>query len=571
VKITDIGDRKVDCLTPAKLSGFYKAVGGDYDGIYSSKPSLLDACSFCATALFVKVPDPNISFIYQSIGCQHTLQPTINDFAPPSIPALTSKGFVRWQSIETLLGPQEHVPYLQYAVAHFNLKHPDTGEAFPVELPKEAFPLVPDPEIEKWHAKCAEKLKPQEDSPEASYRRVRNFQSSSTLPGHGEVRYGYVHVKWPGLSKDPGLRPSEDYFTSKPIRRSKTGVENPNYSRPREPERRRSRTSPPEPPSRGRRRSSVPENLYSPAPDVPDSPLSPHDGLRPPSETHRRRHSHPRHGHRSSSSSSSSSSDESPAPSPGPQQRRHSSQPFGAAAAAAGEIPGVRYGPAIQRSHPYSAPSLSHPTLAPTDGPSARRRGLSVPDVEKREKERELRDRYPERYPERDRNRYPQRDKDRERERDRDRDKAHTFYKVSPSRPLDTTSTFPLPKLAKVFSKDRLHSHSHSHSHDNEHSRSPAGRDKGSVRWRDLLGVKIPQRGSKGDMAEGQEKEDSGGSGRDGRSGASPEKEKYRRDEFRTREREREGELDGEGRRSSSYDARRRREWEREVERGGTR
>ncbi|RDL42552.1 uncharacterized protein BP5553_02531 [Venustampulla echinocandica] len=139
--IESVGDKNDKNLSPAKLATFYKAVGGNYDSLFSD------------------VPHPSISWIYASIGCQHTLQPTTNEFEPPSIPALTQRGFVRWQSIEILLGPEEHVPFIQSAVRDFGIKNPGTGENFPADLPKEAFPLEPDVEIERWHNECAVKLR----------------------------------------------------------------------------------------------------------------------------------------------------------------------------------------------------------------------------------------------------------------------------------------------------------------------------------------------------------------------------------------------------------------------------
>ena len=111
------------------------------------------------SGLFIEVPHPSISWIYASIGCQHSLLQTTDNFSPPSIPALTESGFVRWQSIEILLGPEEQFPFIQKAVRTFGIKNPDTGEPFPIDLPREAFPILPDLEIEKWHNKCAEKLR----------------------------------------------------------------------------------------------------------------------------------------------------------------------------------------------------------------------------------------------------------------------------------------------------------------------------------------------------------------------------------------------------------------------------
>ncbi|AEO70113.1 uncharacterized protein THITE_2151762 [Thermothielavioides terrestris NRRL 8126] len=137
----EIGDKNEKHLTPAKLAAFYKTAGHDWD------------------SFFVEMPHLAISTVYSGLGCQHWLLPSDDDFAPPSIPALTLKGFVQWQTIQTLLGPQTQVPVLQFAAAHWALKHPDTGEPLPVDLPKEAFPSEADPDTDHWHQECARRAR----------------------------------------------------------------------------------------------------------------------------------------------------------------------------------------------------------------------------------------------------------------------------------------------------------------------------------------------------------------------------------------------------------------------------
>jgi hypothetical protein len=128
-------------LSPFKLASFYKSVGGNYD------------------SLFVDVPYPSISWIWASLGCKHILLPSHDRFKPPSIPALTKPGFVRWQAIQILLEPEEHVPFMQTALRNFPIKDPDTKVLFPKDLPAEVFPLVPDVGVAKWHGDCADKLR----------------------------------------------------------------------------------------------------------------------------------------------------------------------------------------------------------------------------------------------------------------------------------------------------------------------------------------------------------------------------------------------------------------------------
>ena len=130
----------VHCLTPTKLATFYRLVGGDYD------------------PLFLDTSRASLSFIYQSLGCLHTLQPEKNPYSPPTVPALTPQGFVRWQTVQLLLEPDEHVPFLQEAVKRFELTNPADGEPFPSVLPREALPIKPDLQMTEWHDTVSEKL-----------------------------------------------------------------------------------------------------------------------------------------------------------------------------------------------------------------------------------------------------------------------------------------------------------------------------------------------------------------------------------------------------------------------------
>ncbi|EAW10951.1 uncharacterized protein ACLA_065850 [Aspergillus clavatus NRRL 1] len=119
-------------LTPDRMAAFYRKVGGNYDLLFlDTKPSAL-------------------SFIYQRLGCFHSIQPSNDPFKPPSIPALQPNGFVRWQTIQLLLDPDEHAQYLQNAVSLWNIELPN-GTACPKLLPRDAFPSEPDPEMVEWH------------------------------------------------------------------------------------------------------------------------------------------------------------------------------------------------------------------------------------------------------------------------------------------------------------------------------------------------------------------------------------------------------------------------------------
>lgn len=163
--------------------------------------------------LFVNAPNESISFIWQVFGCQHTLQPTENDYEAPTVPSLTPRGFVRWQSIQILLEPEEHVPYILFAVKNWDLKNPDTGEPFPKDISTTAFPAAPDPDITAWHAACGEKLR-KEATPKASPR--------PTFPSAADrMKDAYSHVPAPDSAGSSAGRPrpanlASDYFNHRP-------------------------------------------------------------------------------------------------------------------------------------------------------------------------------------------------------------------------------------------------------------------------------------------------------------------------------------------------------------------
>ena len=72
-------------------------MGGDYD------------------VLFADTPSTSLAFIYRSLGAFHSLQPAPDDdgYSAPTVPALKKKGFVTWQTVQILLGPEEHVSYVR--------------------------------------------------------------------------------------------------------------------------------------------------------------------------------------------------------------------------------------------------------------------------------------------------------------------------------------------------------------------------------------------------------------------------------------------------------------------------
>ena len=97
--------------------------------------------------------------MYQRIGCFHSLvQPDNNPNAQPTVPVLSPKGFVRWQTFDLLRDPREHVPLLQTAVKRLRLVNSANGKLFPNFLPQEALPMKPDREILIWHEKVANQV-----------------------------------------------------------------------------------------------------------------------------------------------------------------------------------------------------------------------------------------------------------------------------------------------------------------------------------------------------------------------------------------------------------------------------
>ncbi|KAF5123894.1 hypothetical protein E5D57_011813 [Metarhizium anisopliae] len=295
----EIGEKADNHLTPSKLAAFYKAVGGDYD------------------SLFVDTPHSTISYVWQITGCQHSLQPTRNDFDPPSIPALTYRGFSRWESLEILLGPEEHVPFLQYAVKEWNLKHPETGADFPVDLPWTCFPEKPDQDIDRWHKSCADKLWTAASNDDGATPRPPPANEQPPPP-----KFTYAHFQEPfSFTSSPRPRPNDGEYFGRPF--AYTHVPR-RYASQRKAERspdrpRRGDTSPDD---RGRRRSfsdyasgrpdqdpSLPRG-YSP------SYLNPNMKRSGPG----RRHSHPRH-------EMTDSSDEEPVGDPREKRRRHPNSP----------------------------------------------------------------------------------------------------------------------------------------------------------------------------------------------------------------------------------------------------
>lgn len=64
-----------------------------------------------------------------------------------------------WQTIQILLGPEEHSGFIREAVAEWDIRDRDTGELYPKILPRECFPLEPDKHMVAWYEGVSERLK----------------------------------------------------------------------------------------------------------------------------------------------------------------------------------------------------------------------------------------------------------------------------------------------------------------------------------------------------------------------------------------------------------------------------
>ncbi|OQD83099.1 hypothetical protein PENANT_c018G04350 [Penicillium antarcticum] len=163
-------------ITPERLASFYRKVGGNYD------------------PLFLETKSQALSFIYQSLGCFHSLQPSSNPYEPPSVPSLLPNGFVRWQTIQLLMDPDEHSQYLQNAVSLWDITDAE-GRIFPKDIPRDAFPSEPDPEMLQWHEGVSRRL-------EHDY--LKRHSKRASPPDFATYHYHFS-------GKDP-LPDEDDYF-----------------------------------------------------------------------------------------------------------------------------------------------------------------------------------------------------------------------------------------------------------------------------------------------------------------------------------------------------------------------
>ncbi|RMZ85909.1 hypothetical protein DV736_g6538, partial [Chaetothyriales sp. CBS 134916] len=166
-------------LTPQRLATFYSKTGGYYD------------------RLFLDTENPGISYIYRTLGCRHSLQPTQSDYETPSIPCLTDAGFARWQALQLLHCPEVAARTLQRAVEIYDVPRPDGG-IFPKVIPSKCFPTMPDEEFEKWYNGVMTRIDQESQVSVNHMHRLKNRAYHSAHPEHHSRRDSYL---------DPNGRP----------------------------------------------------------------------------------------------------------------------------------------------------------------------------------------------------------------------------------------------------------------------------------------------------------------------------------------------------------------------------
>lgn len=149
-------------LTPSQLASFYRELHGNYD------------------QLFLGTPGASIAFIYKSLGCQYSLQPLPHStaFTEPTVPALKTEGWIMWQTIQILLGPEEHSKFLMDAVERWDIKDPATGQVLPKILPRECLPMEPDKHMVMWYEGVSERLRKEAEDEEMARLEAERADSS---------------------------------------------------------------------------------------------------------------------------------------------------------------------------------------------------------------------------------------------------------------------------------------------------------------------------------------------------------------------------------------------------------
>ena len=80
-----------------------------------------------------------------------------------------------WQTIQLLLGPDEHSSFLMEAVQKWDVKDPTTGQVFPKLLPRQCFPAEPDKHMVAWYEGVSDRLR-REAEDEERQRQIESEQ-----------------------------------------------------------------------------------------------------------------------------------------------------------------------------------------------------------------------------------------------------------------------------------------------------------------------------------------------------------------------------------------------------------
>lgn len=111
-----------------------------------------------------------------------------------------------WQTIQLLLGPDEHASFLTEAVQKWDVKDPVTGEIFPKVLPRECFPLEPDKHMVAWYEGVSERLRREaEDEERQRDHRDTEAEQAEVRRLHDRVRRDETDDEGSVDSKGPAM------------------------------------------------------------------------------------------------------------------------------------------------------------------------------------------------------------------------------------------------------------------------------------------------------------------------------------------------------------------------------
>ena len=114
-----------------------------------------------------------------------------------------------WQTIQLLLGPEEHAGFLTEAVQTWDVKDPMTGDTFPKVLPRQCFPMEPDKHMVAWYEGVSERLRREAEAEERQKQiemeqaEVRRLSERPSEKRHGDPPTddeGSINSRGPALA-----------------------------------------------------------------------------------------------------------------------------------------------------------------------------------------------------------------------------------------------------------------------------------------------------------------------------------------------------------------------------------